>query len=151
MSEGALLIVDATGHVLGRLASIIAKRLLEGYRVVVLNAEKALLSGRKQALLREMGEWLNVRSAINPRHTPRHPRTPDGIITYAVRGMLPRRRPKGLSALKRLRVYVDEPPSYKGLKAIRLEEALAKGHPSRYVSLGELAKEIGWQGATAWP
>lgn len=151
MSEGDTLVVDATNHVLGRLASIVAKKLLEGYRVVVLNAERALISGKKEALLREQSDWLNVRSAINPRHTPRHPRTPDGIITYAVRGMLPRRKPRGLEALRRLRVYVDEPPSYKGARALRLEEALARGHPSRYVSLGALAREIGWKGVTKWP
>ena len=39
------IIVDATNQILGRLSSIVAKKLLEGYKVIIVNAEKAVVSG----------------------------------------------------------------------------------------------------------
>ena len=39
------ILIDGKGHLMGRLASIVAKHLLNGQRVVVVRAEKILLSG----------------------------------------------------------------------------------------------------------
>ena len=40
-----LLVIDATGHRLGRLASRVAKMLLQGKRVVIVNARDAVITG----------------------------------------------------------------------------------------------------------
>src|SRR5947208_14270183 len=46
----SMAIVDATGRVVGRLASVLAKRLLAGEERVVVNAGKRIVTGRKKAV-----------------------------------------------------------------------------------------------------
>jgi large subunit ribosomal protein L13 len=144
LAEGAI-IIDATDHILGRLASIIAKKLLNGERVVVVNAERAMISGKRHMVFREFLSRLEIKSRINPRHTPRHPRRPDTIFKRVVRGMLPRRKPKGVSALRRLRVYVGRPPPYDRTPLVELREAKITKTSAFYTSLGELAERLGWR------
>lgn len=52
------MIFDATGLAMGRLASITAKCLLQGEEIKIVNAEKAIISGKKEAVLREYREML---------------------------------------------------------------------------------------------
>ncbi|RLF79623.1 50S ribosomal protein L13, partial [Thermococci archaeon] len=42
--------VDAKNHVLGRLSSHVAKLLLEGWRVIIVNAEKTVITGKKRSV-----------------------------------------------------------------------------------------------------
>ena len=140
------IIVDATGHITGRLCSKIAKLTLNGNRVVVLNAEKALLSGSRSSIMKEWEEWLEVGSITNPIQGPYHPRTPERIIKRTVRGMLPMRKPKGDNALKRLRVFNGIPEQYKNSKPIGFDDARATKPVAFYTPVGEVAKLIGWKG-----
>ena len=41
------IVVDATNHIAGRLASNVAKLLLQGQRVTVINCEKIMMSGTR--------------------------------------------------------------------------------------------------------
>ena len=135
------MVIDASGAILGRLASIVAKRLLSGERIVIVNAEKAVLSGKRLSLLREMKEFLQVG---HPGKGPHHPRRPDRILRRTIRGMLPRRKPKGVEAYRRLRVYVGVPKEYEGVEFEVIPEAKVDKLRCPYVTLGELAKGIGW-------
>jgi len=140
-----IMVVDAQGCIAGRLSSHVAKFLLKGNRVVVVNAEKTLLSGSKRSIINEYLERLEISSIINPRHGPLHPRRPNTILTKMVRGMLPYRKTKGLEALKRLRVYIDIPNQYKSKDKIVFERAVAKKPLSFYLTLGEVASRLGWK------
>lgn len=135
------MVIDASEAILGRLASIVAKRLLSGERIVIVNAEKAVLSGKRLSLLREMKEFLQVG---HPGKGPHHPRRPDRILRRTIRGMLPRRKPKGIEAYRRLRVYLGVPKEYEGVKFEVIPEAKVDKLRCPYVTLGELAKGIGW-------
>ena len=135
------MVIDASGAILGRLASIVAKRLLSGERVVIVNAEKAVLSGKRLSLLREMKEFLQVG---HPGKGPHHPRRPDRILRRTIRGMLPRRKPKGVEAYRRLKVYLGVPKEYEGVEFEVVSEAKVDKLRCPYVTLGELAKGIGW-------
>ncbi|MGQ9468865.1 MAG: 50S ribosomal protein L13 [Nitrososphaerales archaeon] len=146
MESAKIIVVDAQGHIAGRLSSYIAKSLLNGNKVIVVNAEKALLSGSKSSIINEYLKKLEIGSVINPRHGPFHPKRPDTILTKMVRGMLPRRKAKGLEALNRLRVYIGIPEQYKSFEKIRFEDALAKKPLSFYLTLGELSSRLGWKG-----
>lgn len=137
-------IVNASRLVMGRLASAIAKRLLNGEKIVVINAEKALVSGKKHSKLKEIKAFLAVASVANPKYGPFHPRKPDLILRRTVRGMLPWDRARGKEAYRRLKVYVGLPDEYKDKPVEILPEAVANPK-SPYVRLGELAKEIGWK------
>lgn len=137
-------VVDASNSIAGRLCSKVAKLLLEGYRVVVLNCERALISGERKSVIREWKKYLEVRSVINPKHTPRHPRRPDRILTEMIRGMVPKDKPKGRAAINRLRVYVGTPEVYRG-RTVKFEDAMARKPPAFYTTIGEIAKELGWR------
>src|SRR2546422_114160 len=107
--------IDATGHVVGRLASILAKRLLNGEDIVVVNAEKAIVTGRKQVVFEEY-RARHARGSTASRMRgigPNYPRRPDMILRRTISRMMPYQQPRGREALKRLRVYLSLPDAYK--------------------------------------
>ena len=63
-----------------------------------------------------------------------------------VRGMVPRKKTKGVLAMKRLRVYVGVPENLASAKLTSFKEAVASRPPSLYMTLGELGRNIGWSG-----
>jgi large subunit ribosomal protein L13 len=139
--------VDASGQIAGRLCSKVAKLLLVGNSVVVVNADKALFSGARSNVMGGFFEKLKIASIVHPKHGPFHPRTPAGILTRMVRGMIPRSKPSGTSALRRLRVYAEIPKQYGKIAFSNFDEAKATKPLAYYVPLGEVAERIGWKGA----
>jgi large subunit ribosomal protein L13 len=134
-------IINAEGLILGRMASIIAKRLLKGEEIAIVNAEKAVISGRRKSKVREAHEFLEVGA---PERGPFHYRRPDRIVRKTVRGMLPFRQPKGKQAYKRLKVFIGIPEELKDQKMETFEDTHAKKLTCPYFTVGELAKDIGW-------
>ncbi len=139
------IVVNAEGAVVGRLASKVAKLLLNGYRVYVVNIEKAVITGRKKRVLEDFTKRLWIKSNVNPRrHGPFKPRSPEGIFRRVVRGMLPRRKPRGKEAFRRLRVYRGIPENLSGKEITVFEDTLYRENPYGYVTLYEIARYIGW-------
>lgn len=134
-------IIDAESLILGRMASIIAKRLLEGEKITIVNAEKAVFSGKKKSRVRQAKEFLEVG---RPKKGPFHYRRPDRVVRRTVRGMLPYKKPKGKRAYKWLKVFIGIPEELKDQKMETLAEAHAEKLKCPYFTLGELAREIGW-------
>ncbi len=145
-SKAEVMVVDATGQIAGRLSSSVAKVLLKGSRVVIVNAEKTLLSGNRRSIMDEWNERLEIASITHPKHGPFHPREPGRILSRMIRGMVPRRQPKGRFAFKRLRVYEGVPVQYSKLKLKTFEEAKITKPRGFYVPIGDVAAEIGWKG-----
>ena len=114
MSFDKATIIDAKGLILGRMASGVAKRLLQGENVIVMNAEKAAISGKRLQIVKAAKTFLEVG---HHRKGPFHQRRPDRIVRRTIRGMLPRQKPKGVQAFKRLRVYLGVPLEYEGKEA----------------------------------
>jgi large subunit ribosomal protein L13 len=137
----ATAVINADNLILGRMASIVAKRLLCGEDITIVNAEKAVLSGKKKSKVLEAKEFLEVGY---PRAGPFHYRRPDRIVRKAVKGMLPCKQPKGKQAYKRLQVYLGVPENLKAQKTETLTRAQAKKLTCPHFTVGELAKEIGW-------
>lgn len=139
-------IFNAEGLILGRMANAVARRLLTGGTVYVVNAEKAIVSGRRSSLVRQWKDFLDVKSVANPaKYGPFHSRRPDRILRDAVHGMLPMDKARGVSSLKRLRVYIGIPEPFKGSAMETIPEASLERLKGRYVVLGDLAAEIGWK------
>ena len=138
-------VVDASGMIKGRLASYVAKALLEGEEVVVVNAEKAVISGNRASIFSKYSERRERKSLVNPRrHGPHYPRRPEMIIKRAVRGMLPYKQARGRSAYKRLRVYVGVPEEYADAEKITFPDASYKKLKiPKYVTLEELSTYLG--------
>lgn len=134
-------VVNADGLILGRMASKIAKRLLIGEQIVVVNAEKAVISGRKGNKITEAKEFLEVGGV---GQGPFHHRRPDGIVRKTVRGMLPFKQPKGKQAYKHLKVFIGIPEGMKNQKMETVADAQAKKLKCSYFTVGEFSREIGW-------
>ena len=146
MSSEGTVYIDATDQIAGRLSSRVAKLLLTGRRVIVVNAEKALISGSKNSIVVQWNERLELGSRVNPIYGPIHQRRPDNILRRMVRGMVPRKKPKGASAMKRLRVYIGVPPGAKAGRLKNFEDTSATRPTSVYVTMQELARSLGWSG-----
>lgn len=146
MSSEETVYVDAANQIAGRLASKVAKLILSGRRVVVLNAEKALISGSRNSVITEWKKSLELSSRVNPIYGPIHPRRPDNILRRMVRGMVPRKKPKGPLAMKRLRVYIGTPPDVKVPKLTQFDDTAASRPIPVYVTMAELSKNLGWSG-----
>ncbi len=142
------LVVDATDLLLGRLASLVAKRLLSGDSVTIVNAEKAVISGSRRNILEEMQVTLGLRNLGSKKKSPKHPRRPDGIVRHAIKGMLPFDKPKGKEAFSRLRVYIGMPRDVDPSMAKTLTEA-QRNQGTRVMSVGLLSRSIGWHGVEA--
>ncbi|MDQ4050764.1 MAG: 50S ribosomal protein L13 [Thermoproteota archaeon] len=141
-----MIVVDATNCIAGRMCSHVSKLLLEGNRVTIVNAEKAMLSGNRYRTIESYKEHLEINSVTNPIHGPFHPRRPDTILSKMVRGMVPKRKSGGISAFKRLRVYMGVPEDLKGAKMESFDASKITKPESYYISIGEVAKQIGWKG-----
>ena len=111
-----------------------------------MNAEKALLSGSRISVMTEWKERLELSSRVNPVYGPIHPRKPDNILRRMIRGMVPRKKPKGAMAMKRLRVYIGVPLELKDEKLTHFEDAEATRPIPVYVSMSDLSKNLGWSG-----
>lgn len=66
------------------------------------------------------------------------------MITRMIRGMLPRKKPSGITAHKRLRAYIGSPRQLKSLKKIQFEKAKITRPSSNYTTMAELGRTIGW-------
>ncbi len=133
--------IDASGVVLGRMCSYIAKRLLLGDFIMVVNCEKAVISGRKKHTLRAYQE---KRERGQPTKGVFFPRRPDLFVKRIVRGMLPYKQYKGMAALRRLHCYIGVPDELKGKsKEILAEASISKLSCARYIMLGDLCKLLG--------
>jgi large subunit ribosomal protein L13 len=146
LSSDGTVYVDATNQIAGRLSSRVSKLILSGKKVVVVNAEKALLSGSRTSVINQWKQRLELSSRVNPIYGPIHPRRPDNILKRMVRGMVPRKKPKGALAMKRLRVYIGVPPGVDTSKLTSFKDTAATRPIPVYVTMGDLSQSLGWSG-----
>ena len=102
MAEAGTLVYDARDKILGRLASHVAKQLISArkdgreQRVIIYNAEHAIVSGPRTQVLSRYDQKYKLNHA---RKGPFFPRMPDQILKRTVRGMLLIRRIAAVGAL----------------------------------------------------
>ncbi|CAM4622818.1 unnamed protein product [Lepidochelys kempii] len=112
MAEFKVLVIDGRGHLLGRLAAIVAKQVLLGRKVVVVRCEGINISGNFYRNKLKYLAFLRKRMNTNPSRGPYHFRAPSRIFWRTVRGMLPHKTKRGQAALERLKVFDGIPPPY---------------------------------------
>jgi large subunit ribosomal protein L13 len=134
-------VINADGLIMGRLASSVAKRLLAGETISIVNAEKAIISGSRVTTL---GEYREKRTIGSREFGPYFPRRPERIIKRTVRGMLPYKRARGKDALSRLKVHVGVPAELRDSEMTVLEEAsVERLSTARYITVGDLSRKFG--------
>lgn len=108
-----VVIINAEGKILGRMASYAAKSALLGEKVIIVNAEKALISGSKKNFMMEARRKIGIRNWGNPRRGPFLMSRPDNFVRRTIRGMLPysknRYGARGREAFKRIFVFIGVP------------------------------------------
>ena len=133
------MIIDGKNAILGRLSSHVAKQLLSGKEIVIVNSAYIIITGNPKQIV---GKYLQRRRRGSPQHGPFFPKKPDLIVRRTVRGMLPKTK-KGRAAFKKLRVHISVPDD---LKEKKMEKIAIKNVKIKSISLGELAKALGWKG-----
>ncbi|MDW8062917.1 MAG: 50S ribosomal protein L13 [Candidatus Caldarchaeum sp.] len=137
-------VVNAEGYRMGRLASYVAKLLLKGHRVTVYNAEKAVITGKKSAILEHYNMLRGRRQFTSHKKiTVWYPTRPDAILRLAIVRMLPRKKASGREAMRRLKVVKGaaavsgEPIEFEDAKLVNPVSRSAK--VIRYLTLEELS------------
>lgn len=135
-------VIDASNAVLGRLASNIAKRLLNGEQIDVVNAEKAIVTGNEENVHLKYKTRFGLHPKGNPRYGPKFSRMPHMIVKIAIRGMLPWKLAKGKIAFKKLKVHIGVPVEF---AAVMPEKVAAAEHPHEkgFVVIEEVSKKLG--------
>jgi len=140
-------VIDGRGHMLGRLASIVAKELLNGQRVAVVRCEAINISGSLFRNWLKKREVVHKRCNTNPKKYFVHYRAPSRMFWKALRTMLPHKKPRGAAALNRLKVFEGIPFPYDHKKRQVVPQALKclrlKSH-RKFCKLGDLAEKMGW-------
>jgi large subunit ribosomal protein L13Ae len=103
------IVVDGRAHMFGRLASIVAKELLNGQKVVVVRCERINISGSLFRNKLKYMEFLNKTRNANPRRGHVHYRSPARMFWRAVRGMMKHKRDRAAAALGRLKLFEGIP------------------------------------------
>merc|ERR1711939_1192247 len=144
-----VVVVDGKGYLLGRLASTVAKQLLNGQKIVVVRCEALNISGEFFRAKLKYHAYLRKITRYNPtRGGPFHFRAPARIFYKTVRGMIPHKTARGKAAMERLKVFEGIPPPYDKKQRMVVPQALRvlRLKPGRkYCTVGRLAHEVGWK------
>ena len=140
-------VIDGKDHLLGRLASVVAKQLLLGQRVVVVRTEKINISGSMFRNTYRLRGFMGKTRSANPRRGHIHYHNPARIFWRSVRGMMPHKTARGAAALGRLKTFEGVPHPYDEKKRMVVPEALKALRIKNFrpvTVLGELAERFGW-------
>ena len=146
------LVVDARDCIMGRVATQVAEAALDGQSVAVVNAERAVITGREE----QIKEKYKKRVDIGDDNQYFYPKRPDGILKRAIRGMLPHKKRRGRDAFENVRVYVGNPydedsaggsPQSGDGEAVEAEvldgTSLDRLSNIKFVTLGEVSDKLG--------
>ncbi len=136
-----MVVIDAENARIGRLSTHVAKALLKGEEVHVVNAEKAVISGNPKDVLAKYQERRSYQYKGDPDKSPKWPKAPHLFVRRLIRGMLPRKKARGRAAYKKLRVYAGKPEGVKGEP--KKVEGADIGELSKYMRISELCKLLG--------
>lgn len=145
IDAGKCVVLNADRQILGRVASRVAKELMKGGEVVVLNADKAVISGDKRTLIDRYRTRLNLQDKANPEHSPYWPRRSDMLFKRIVRGMLPYRLPRGKDAYRRLLVFSGVPKDFEASKELDLQGKDVRAMYVNTTTLKELSQLLGYR------
>lgn len=130
------IIIDAENSVRGRIASYAAKQALAGNEIVVINSEKAIVSGTKVWNVNDFKK-LRQLNTMKPDKGPFFSKDFEKIMKRSIRGMLPDfRRGRGREAWRRIKCYNGIPEEFKNEKALKF----TKNVPKRNITIKELSE-----------
>jgi len=133
----ARIIIDAKGAVFGRLCSFAAKKALEGNEIIIVNSEKAVITGNKKDIIKKY-HALRQKGGGSLKG-PKYSKMPYRMLKRGIRGMIPDfRRGIGKQAFSRIKCYDGIPEEYKDEKMIKSGKTRIK----KFIELKELLEKI---------
>lgn len=137
-----MIIIDGTDIIFGRMASVLAKKALEGEEVYLINAEKIVLSGNPKSIIDKYAARKAAKHTGNPEFSPKWPKVPHMLVKRMIRGMLSFRTSRGRAAYKRVIVYTGNPKELKAAEfGFRKYDGIAP-----HITIERLCQMIGHQG-----
>lgn len=137
-----MILLNAEGMILGRLASFAAKNALRNEQVVIVNAEKAFITGGKEDAMKKLKKRRDLQYKGNPRKGPKYSRMPDRVLRMAVRGMLPFKSSRGREAYRRVKVFISVPREFEGKEFSEAKGAAGRSG-QKHVELGTVCSLLG--------
>jgi large subunit ribosomal protein L13 len=138
-------LIDGTNLALGRLGAKVAKYILNGEEVVIINAEKVAIVGKTDKIVEKYWMRRQRKDKATPEHSAHTPRRPDLFVKKAIRGMLPFKKTRGRKAFDRLRVYMGEPAQFKDIVREDFSRMRCEGAKGRYVEVGKICERLGYK------
>ena len=117
-----MMIIDAKGLIAGRLASKVAKAIINGETVTVVNAQDAIIVGNKESILEKYKRRVDAAVKSNPHYGPKYSRIPDRIFRRMVRNMLPTKKSAKKRGIEKLSVHNAMPKELAKEKMLTFEE-----------------------------
>lgn len=131
------MIIDATDLIMGRLAAFTAKQAILGNEIIIINVEKAVISGKQDVTFQKY-RWRD--NLGEPFKGPFMPKTPMLFVKRVIRGMLSYKKERGREAFKRIKCYPGNP---KNVNGVTLENAqVTKLKRAKYITVEELCKKL---------
>jgi large subunit ribosomal protein L13 len=135
------MLIDAKDLIVGRLGSVVAKQALLGEKIDIINADKAVISGKRQLVLAiyrqkaARGTWAKG---------PHYVRSPEMLLKRLIRDMLPYKNARGIAAYDRIMCWEGVPEEFKDKKAATIKEADVSKLPTPdYLTIKEISKSLG--------
>ena len=135
-------IIDGKDLVLGRLGSVVAKKLLLGENVKIVNCKDIVILGQKNYLVER---YKNKLSNKVVKQGPYYSRSPADMVRRSMRNMLPYKSKRGIEAMSRLRCYNSTPSILLNEEKTKVEEAGIDESSSLYFTrIGEICQKLGY-------
>lgn len=136
------IVIDGSELILGRLGSNIAKRLLMGEEIKIVNCKDVVVLGKKKFLVER---YKNKLANKVIKQGPYYSRSPADIVKRAFRNMLPYKNQRGIEAFKRLKCFNSVPSTL-----INSEKEVVQGAKVDtnsvfyYTRVGEICEVLGY-------
>ncbi len=134
-----VVVVDASGLVVGRMATFVAKQAIQGAEVHIVNAEKAIIVGSSRKAIQD--HYLFKRQVGTSRKGPFFPREPHMLVKRTCRGMINYTSPAGRAAYKRIKAHLGVPKELASVQAVTVEAAKREAHA--FLTIAELSSWLG--------
>ncbi|MBL7148006.1 MAG: 50S ribosomal protein L13 [Nanoarchaeota archaeon] len=135
------MIINAENLIVGRLSTYAAKKALLGEKVDIVNCEKAVITGKKQEIIKHYKQKVDRGT---PFKGPFIPRRPDMFVRRIIRGMLPYKKERGKKAFKNIMCYISIPDTFKNEKLETIKKAdMGKLTNLKYIQVQDLVKQLG--------
>lgn len=142
LQEKNVTIIDGKDLILGRLGSNIAKRLLLGESIKIVNCKDIILLGRKKFLIDRYKTKLKNKVI---KQGPYYSRSPSDLVKRAFRNMLPYKNDRGIKAFNNLKCYNSTPSILVNAKKEVVESAkIDDGSIFYYARVEDISKGLGY-------